>query len=127
MKLTVKNFYVFLVFVIGLFFVGGSAFAQGRPGFGGGKMPSPPSASEIVSQMKETLNLTDEQVTQVTTIIQEQMSQMESLIKSGNPESNRGKMESIRQQTEEKLSKVLTSEQLTKWKNSRPQGPRGGR
>jgi len=126
MKLIIKKNFVLLVFAISLFIVGSSAFAQGKPGAGRGKPPSMPSASEIVSRMKEILNLTDQQVVQVTTIIQEEISQMGSLMKSGNPEANRSKMESIRQQTESKLSKVLTSEQLTKWKNSKPQNPQGG-
>ena len=135
MKWTTREIFFGAVLCVGIFFMSVSVFSQGGPGGGrpsgggpngGGQPPSPPSASEIVSQMKKNLNLTDDQATQATAIMQEQISEMDSLMKSGSPESNRSKMESIHQQAEAKLAKVLTSEQLTKWENSKPQGPRGG-
>lgn len=125
MKLRVRGRFLAFILTGSLFLASGVVYAQGSPR-GGGQPPSSPSASEIVGRMKQELNLTDEQITQVTTIIQEEITQMQSLMKSGNPESNREKMGSLRQQTETKLASVLTAEQLTKWKSNKPQGPRGG-
>lgn len=125
MKFTSKGSRVGIVLMGVLLLAAGNVFAQRGPG-GGGQPPSPPSASDLVSRMKTALNLTDDQASQVTTIIQNEISQMESLMKSGNPESGRTQMESIHQQTESKLAEVLTAEQLTKWKSSMSQKPQGG-
>jgi hypothetical protein len=124
MGLTMKGTCLGLVVAGSLFLMSGTMLAQEGPG-GGGQPPSPPSASEIVSKMKQDLGLTDEQVSQVTSIIQDESSQMEALMKSGDPQSGRSQMEAIQQQTESKLAQVLTADQLAKWKSSKPQGPQG--
>jgi len=86
----------------------------------------PPSASSIVAMMKDNLNLTDEQVGRITPIIESEIQQMENLRSQGADHSSaRTQMEALRASTESKLAQYLTAEQLTKWKNNRPQ-PRSG-
>jgi hypothetical protein len=95
--------------------------AQDRPADGVGKPPKPMTAEETVSRMKADLSLTDKQVTQVTPVITNEISQIESLMdqeRSGNitRDKAREKMDAVRKDTQTKLAVFLTSEQLVKWK-----------
>jgi len=109
-----------LVFAAVLFVAFGAAFAQQGP-----KPPTPPSAEEIVGRMKTELGLSDEQVNQITPVIQEESSQMQAMMGDGAPpepgQANE-KMEQLRRDTESKLAQYLTEEQLAQWK-SRRKGP----
>lgn len=74
------------------------------------------SASDIVAKMKEKLNLTDEQVSQITLIIQNEIEQRQVIMKQNNSQ-----MEALRKDTESKLSQYLTPDQLAQWKNNQRQ------
>jgi hypothetical protein len=114
-----------LIILSAVFIATGTAFAQRGPGGFGGQRPQKPSVSDLVAKMQNALNLTDEQVGKVKTILENEMSQMESLMQSGDPQSSRRKMESIRKDTERELADVLTSDQLAQWKGSMSQRPQG--
>jgi hypothetical protein len=105
-----------------LLFSCGVSFAQQE---GGDKPPAPPSASEMVSRMKQDLGLNDEQVSQITPILEEEISRMSELMGSETDrESARSKMDALRQDTESKLAQYLTEDQMTKWKSRQGQPPR---
>ncbi len=112
-----------LVFAAVLFAACGAAFAQQGP-----KPPAPPSAEEIVDRMKTELGLSDEQVNQITPVIQEESSQMQAMMEDGvppEPGQANEKMEQLRRDTESKLAQYLTEEQLAQWK-SRHKAPAQG-
>ncbi|MBF0593582.1 MAG: hypothetical protein HQL22_01295 [Candidatus Omnitrophica bacterium] len=92
----------------------------------GGGHAAPPSATEMVANMKKALDLTDEQASQVTSIIQEESNRMETLRQSGDEASVHIQMKTLHQQAESKLMQVLTPAQQTKWANGRAQ-QRAGR
>jgi Spy/CpxP family protein refolding chaperone len=111
-----------IILVAVTFFITGITLAQP-----GGKMPSPPSVSDIVSRMQEELSLTDEQVTQITPIIQDELSQMQAFMEQGvSLDTGKSKMEALRESTESKLSQYLTPDQLTQWKSRKQQPPSQG-
>jgi len=102
----------FIIFGM-VFIITGITFAQQ----GHGQPPSPPLASDIVSRMEKDLNLTDEQVSEITPVIQNEVDQMQVLMSSKTDrEAARDKMEAIHKNTESKLAQYLTPEQLAKWK-----------
>lgn len=84
------------------------------PGGGRGGMMNPDRQS---SMMKERLGLSDDQTAQVKTILEGQRSQMEALRAdtASSQEDRRGKMMSIRKDTETKIEAVLTADQKTKY------------
>jgi hypothetical protein len=95
------------------------------------------SADQIVSSMKKSLDLTDEQVKQILPVIKEEMSKREELMgQGGGPgdfESMKSDMEKIDKETETELAKYLTEEQIAKWKKQQSErksrmgrGPGGG-
>ncbi len=96
----------------------GIAFAQKDP------RPSVSTAPDVVSRMQRVLNLTEDQVVQVTAIISEQKAQIGSLMSSGKGRPDMSQIEAIRQQMEAKLSRVLTAEQFVQWKSGAAQGNR---
>ena len=103
----------FIVLFGVLFIAAGVAFAQQ-----GSQPPSPPSANDIISRMKEELNLTDEQVTQITPIIQDELGQIQAFREQGvSPDMAKIKMDELRQSMELKFAQYLTQDQLTQWKN----------
>ncbi len=114
-----------------VFIASGTAFAQRGPGGPGGgrgfngQHPQKPSVSDLVAKMKQALNLSDEQVGKIKTILENEMSQMESLMQSGDPQSSRSQMESMKKETERKLADVLTADQLAQWKGSMSRKPQG--
>jgi hypothetical protein len=109
----------------------GTVFAQrgsGGPGGGrglNGQHPQKPSVSDLVAKMKQALNLSDEQVGKIKTILENEMNQIESLVRSGDPQSSRSQMESIKKEAERELADVLTAYQLAQWKGSMSQRPQG--
>jgi TolA-binding protein len=71
-----------------------------------------PVAEDIVGRMKQELKLTDEQVKQITPIIQADVQKRKELMDQIN---------NVRQDTENKLGQYLTQEQMTQWKNLQEQ------
>ncbi|MFA4988347.1 MAG: hypothetical protein WC572_01965 [Candidatus Omnitrophota bacterium] len=97
----------------------GAVFAQQ-----GGRPPAPPSAKDIVSKMEKELDLSEEQVKQVTRIMEEEMEQAGKIMSSAvDLDSARVKMDALRQDTESKLSQYLTGNQMEQWKNREGQQP----
>ncbi|MDD4295174.1 MAG: hypothetical protein PHP69_06655 [Candidatus Omnitrophica bacterium] len=94
--------------------------------------PQPPSASSIVEKLQQELDLSDRQVIQVTPIIESQIQQMRSMMEDMKGQRMdrdllRAKLEQILEQTENKLSKHLTAEQMKKWKERQAQRGQQGR
>lgn len=109
--------------IVSTLIICGNTFAQRGPGGpGGGKAPAKLSASDIVSRMKQNLNLSDDQVKQITTIVKDELAQMESLMGSGS-RPDHTQIESIRTEAEAKIAAVLTTEQLELWEKSKPKAP----
>jgi len=71
-----------------------------------------PTAEEKINQLKQGLNLTDEQVKQITPIIQSEMQKRKELM---------DQMRNLHQDTETKIGQFLTPEQMTQWKTLREQ------
>jgi Spy/CpxP family protein refolding chaperone len=71
-----------------------------------------PVAEDIVGRMKQELKLTDEQVKQITPIIQADVQKRKELMDQIN---------NVRQDTENKTGQFLTPEQMTQWKNLQEQ------
>ena len=65
-----------------------------------------------INKMKQELNLTDEQVKQITPIIQSEMQKRKELM---------DQMRNLHQDTENKIGQFLTPEQMTQWKTLREQ------
>ncbi|MFA5362949.1 MAG: hypothetical protein WC335_06895 [Candidatus Omnitrophota bacterium] len=83
-----------------------------------------PSASDMIAGMKADLNLSDQQVSQITPIMENEIKQMEALRgQEGDREAGRTQMEAIRKETETMLAQYLTPEQLAKWKSRKPPQP----
>ena len=113
MRFVGKSGEVCVVMLAVLLFTAGLSFAQQQ-----GQPPSPPSASDMVSRMKQELNLTDEQVSQITPIIQDDVSQMQSLMNQGlDRDAAKSQIDTLHQSTELELSQYLTPDQLTQWKS----------
>ena len=114
------------ILLAALFLVAGSIFAQQNE-----QSRSHMSVGDIVANMKGKLNLTDEQVGQITPLIEENIQQRQSIMEQAKNDGSdsdavKGQMAALRQSMESKLSQYLTSEQLEKWKNSIQQRhPRG--
>ncbi len=96
--------------VIILLTASSAAFSQGW-----GKGPTTPE--QKAERMAERLNLSETQQQEVLTLFQENQAQHEAL---------RSQRESLRNATQEKLSTILTSEQLEQMENFGP-GNRGQR
>lgn len=98
----------------------GISFAQpGHP-------PVPPSASDIVAKMQKELDLTGEQVKNITPIIESEIKQMQAIMaQKADRDQMKNKMEALHKETETQLSHYLSPEQLAKWK-SRMKPPHRG-
>jgi len=125
MKFLSKLWLFIIILIGGIFIIVSLTFAQeGQP-------PSPPSASDIVAKMKQELNLSDEQASQVIPVIQEEIQEMQTIMEQArnqgvSREAMLSQMESLHKNTESKLSQYLTEDQLTQWKNRRQQPSRRG-
>ena len=98
-----KNVWIALCSVIAmLVLLAGSAPAQGPR----------PTAEEKINKLKQQLNLTDEQVKQITPIIQSEMQKRKEVM---------DQMRNLHQDTENKIGQYLTPEQMTQWKNLQEQ------
>ena len=110
-----KNGLIALCLLITMLVVaGGVAQAQGPMRTPEGK----------INKMKQELNLTDEQVKQITPVIQSEMQKRKELM---------DQMRNLHQETETKIGQFLTPEQMTQWTtlraqrmNNRPHRGEGG-
>ena len=93
-----------------IFFTSIPVFAQGQP----------PSAEDIVSKMQSKLNLTQDQVTAITPIIEKYTSKREELkqgVEDGTIERSdmRNQMKQMREDEKQELSQILSNDQLSQW------------
>ena len=92
-------------------------FAQQQPTSG---EHQPPSTADIVAKAQSKLNLTQDQVTAITPIIEKYSSQREELwqsMKDGSKdkESIRSQMKQLKGDENQELSQVLSDEQMSQW------------
>jgi len=101
-------------FLLALFFVTIPVYAQAQPS---GDDRQPPSAAEIVAKMQAKLNLTQDQVTAITPIIEKYSSKREELRQNmedgtADRDSMKSQMKDLRVQEKQELSQILSSDQL---------------
>jgi len=91
-------------------------------GRSGGRIPEGRSADQITSDMKEHLNLTEEQEAQIRPIIEEQIEKRREIVQKyqghGRPdrESLRNEMQKLRETTENQLAGILTEDQMEEYR-----------
>ncbi len=97
------------VLLVVLFMMPWSALAQERGG---------PSVAMIVSTMKQSLQLKDEQVKGITPIITEFLKQMQSIKEERISQNDQEKqITQLKEDLRSKLERYLTKEQLEQWHN----------
>jgi hypothetical protein len=94
-----------------------AAFAQEQ---GSGDDHQPPSVEDIVAQMQSKLNLTQDQVTAITPIIEKYSSKREEIRQSmedgtADRDSMRSQMKVLKKDEAQDLSQVLSSDQMSQW------------
>ena len=92
----------FAVLTVSLFCILSVIAAHPLAAHAAGKNGMAPSSEQIVSRLKDRLNLTDDQVNKIQPIIEESMQKQAAL---------RDQMLQLRQSTDAKISTVLTPEQ----------------
>ena len=80
----------------------------------------PPSADQIVAQMQAKLNLTQNQVTAITPIIEKYSSQREELRQraedgTADRDSMHAQMKQLTEDEKQELSQVLSADQMGQW------------
>lgn len=85
---------------------------------GGRRGPSP---QQQVERMSTELNLTADQKTKVTSLLEDQAKKARELRQDSNlaQEDRREKMRALREETDKKLKEILTPEQHQKWEKVR--------
>jgi hypothetical protein len=106
MKVTGKQKYFCIILALAMCILAEQSFAQQR---------RIPTVEEIITSMKQDLNLSDEQASRVAPIISNQLQQGQAIIMQAQ-ETVRSKMQTLLQNTEAQLSKILTPEQMAKLK-----------
>ena len=107
-----------LVFVLG-FAAGALAFSAYR---NWSRSRAEASRPQRFERMLDQLQLTEQQKTEVHKILTETREQLQALRKESEP-----RFETIRQQADERLQKVLTPEQWKQFQEEREKGRRGRR
>ena len=130
----------------------GQARAEGRGGRGGPRLAPEQMVERRVSRLTEELALNASQSESIRQILLEEQAKMEALRPEGGPRrapgdtaargerrqrpdsavmaQNRAQMEALRQQTDARIERVLTSDQVGKYRElvkNRPEGGPGGR
>jgi septal ring factor EnvC (AmiA/AmiB activator) len=104
-------------FMMVLFLTAVPVFAQDQSS---GNDHQPPSADDIVAKMQSKLNLTQDQVTAITPIIEKYSSKREELRQSmedgtADRDSLRGQMKQLKTDESQELSQVLSADQMTQF------------
>ena len=97
--------------LMGLFFTTILVFAQEQ---------QPPSTADIVAKMQSNLNLTQDQVTAVTPIIEKYSSKRVELRQSmqdgtADKDSMRSQMKQLKADEKQELSQFLSADQISQW------------
>jgi hypothetical protein len=109
-----KMIYAFLMVLI---FTSTPLLAQDQPS---GDERQPPSAADIVAKMQSKLNLTQDQVTAVTPIVEKYTSKREELKQSmedgtADRDSMRSQMKQLKSDEAQELGQVLSADQVSQW------------
>jgi hypothetical protein len=110
-----KVFYACLMI---LFFTAFPVLAQDQQS---GDEHQPPGPDQIVSMMQSKLNLTQDQVTAITPIIEKYSSKRDELRQSmedgtSDRDSIRSQMKQLREDESQELSQILSADQMSQWK-----------
>ena len=117
MKFVIRPERLCVVILLVLFFSAGISFAEDQE-----QAYAIPSAQEIIAKLKQALDLSDEQTSQITPIIKEKVSQAKEIVsQGGDRDTMKIKAEALRKETESKLSQVLTLDQLEQSKKKQEQ------
>jgi len=86
----------------------------------------PPSADDIVSKMQSKLNLTQDQVTAITPIIEKYASKRQELrqgVEDGTVERSdmRSQMKQMKDDEKQDLAQVLSADQISQWEQMQGQ------
>ena len=108
-----------MVVLMALLMVTAPLYAQDQSS---GDEHQPPSTEEIVAKMQSKLNLTQDQVTAITPIIEKYSSKREELrqgIEDGTADrdSLRSQMKQLGTDERQELSQVLSADQMSQWKS----------
>ncbi len=81
-----------------------------------------PSADDIIKKMKEQINLTDQEAGQVKPILESEVQQQQAIRAQAenqeiDQETMRTQLRELRADTESQLSRYLSEEQMTQWKD----------
>ena len=92
-----------------------------------GDSRQPPSADEIVAMMQSKLNLTQDQVTAITPVIEKYSSKRDELRQSmedgtGDRNNIRSQMKQLKADEGQELSQFLSTGQLSQWEQMMAQG-----
>jgi len=84
--------------------------------------------NDVIATMKLNLNLTEEQVRQITPIIEDHVQQRNAMMEQAKrqgftQEAIQTQVRALRQSTNSKLSQYLTQDQLKKMESDRPSFP----
>ncbi len=83
------------------------------------------TADDMVAKMKAGLNLSDDQVSSIKPIVEEGMTKRQELREgmsgTGDRSAIHAQMEELRQDENEKFSKILTPDQMTQWNDMQAQ------
>lgn len=88
-----------------------------------GRIPEAKTADQIIADMKDQLNLTDEQEAKIRPIIEEQIKKRGALIEKYQGQGREGmgslrnEMQELSKSTENQLQSILTKEQMENYRN----------
>jgi transcriptional accessory protein Tex/SPT6 len=113
------NKVAYSIFWAVLLFVTLPVFAQDQ--LQGDSVPQPSSAADIVANMQSKLNLTQDQLTAVTPIIEKYLSkdgELRQKIKDGTLDKSSipSQIKELRADENQELGQVLSADQLKRWK-----------
>ena len=99
--------------LIVMFSVAASGHAQGY---------QQPSADDLIKKMKEQINLTDQEASKVKPILESDIQQRQAIRDQAenqeiDQETMRTQLRELRNDTESQLSRYLSEEQMTQWKD----------
>lgn len=86
----------------------------------------PPNADDIVVKMQSKLNLTQDQVTAITPIVEKYMAKHQELRQNmedgtADKDSMRSQMKQLRASENQELSQFLSSDQMSQWEEMQSQ------
>jgi len=113
----------FLVSMLMALLMAGGLMAQnqqGAPPQGGNRQDFQQRRQQMMDQLKKDLNLTKDQITKFDAIYKEfddkMMAQRQQMDPGADREAMRAKMQEMNKERNDKVEKILTPEQVKKWK-----------